>query len=160
MLSVAENFRRDPIQRLGKALLDDGAIGTPRVMLQTMLGGRDTISMTPWRHMKATASMPVDAGVHEADLLRFYLGEFERVFGESRLHETTRRKRHVDRAGRLLRRLPGDHAGHDHARRRRRHLRAHQLPERRDRALDRRSRRARPAARRTGHLRLARIASR
>jgi predicted dehydrogenase len=42
--------------------------------------------------MKATASMPVDAGVHEADLLRFYLGEFERVFGESRLHETSRRK--------------------------------------------------------------------
>jgi predicted dehydrogenase len=92
VLSVAENFRRDPIQRLGRALVQDGAIGTPRVMLQTMFGGRDTISMTPWRHMKATASMPVDAGVHEADLLRFYMGDFAQVFGESRLHETVRHK--------------------------------------------------------------------
>jgi predicted dehydrogenase len=92
VLSVAENFRRDPIQRLGRALVQDGAIGTPRLMLQTMLGGGDVISMTPWRHMKATASMPVDAGVHEADLLRFYMGEFAQVFGESRLHETVRRK--------------------------------------------------------------------
>src|SRR5437867_3110084 len=31
-LSTAENFRRDPINRLGKALLDDGAIGAPRLM--------------------------------------------------------------------------------------------------------------------------------
>jgi predicted dehydrogenase len=89
---VAENFRRDPIQRLGRSLVRDGAIGTPRLMLQTMLGGGDRISMTPWRHMKATASMPVDAGVHEADLLRFYMGEFAQVFGESRLHETVRHK--------------------------------------------------------------------
>jgi len=92
LLSVAENFRRDPMQRLGKALLRDGAIGSPRVMLQNMIGGRDRISMTPWRHMKETASMPVDAGVHEADLLRYYLGEFAQVFGESRLHEPIRFK--------------------------------------------------------------------
>ncbi len=92
LLSVAENFRRDPMQRLAKALLRDGAIGTPRLMLQTMIGGRDRISMTPWRHMKETASMPVDAGVHEADLLRFYLGEFSTVFGTSKLHEPTRFK--------------------------------------------------------------------
>jgi predicted dehydrogenase len=92
VLSVAENFRRDPMQRLGKALLRDGAIGTPRLMQQTMIGGGDRISMTPWRHMKETASMPVDAGVHEADLLRFYLGEFAHVYGESRLHEKVRHK--------------------------------------------------------------------
>lgn len=92
LLSVAENFRRDPIQRLARALLDDGAIGRPRLMLQVMIGGGDRISMTPWRHMKETASMPVDAGVHEADLLRFYMGEFTTVFGESRLHERIRHK--------------------------------------------------------------------
>jgi predicted dehydrogenase len=92
VLSIAENFRRDPIHRLAKALLDDGAIGQPRLMIQTSIGGRDRISMTPWRHMKHTASMPVDAGVHEADLMRFYLGEFRLVFGESRLHERVRHK--------------------------------------------------------------------
>lgn len=90
LLSVAENFRRDPIQRLGRALIQDGAIGTPRIMLQTMIGGRDHIQITPWRHMKETGSMPVDAGVHEADLLRFYLGEFSSVYGQSRLHERVR----------------------------------------------------------------------
>ena len=33
VVSVAENYRRDPINRLGKALLDSGVIGTPRVMI-------------------------------------------------------------------------------------------------------------------------------
>jgi len=92
VLSVAENFRRDPMHRLAKALIDDGAIGPPRLMLQTVVGGRDRISMTPWRHMKETASMPVDGGVHEADLMRYYLGEFAYVFGQTRLHEATRYK--------------------------------------------------------------------
>jgi predicted dehydrogenase len=73
-------------------LLDDGAIGTPRLMIQTSIGGRDKISMTPWRHMKHTASMPVDGGVHEADLIRYYLGEVKTVYGESRLHEKVRYK--------------------------------------------------------------------
>ena len=86
VLSVAENYRRDPIHRLAKALLNDGAIGTPRLMVQTSIGGSDKISMTPWRHMKHTASMPVDGGVHEADLIRYYMGEFKTVYGESRLH--------------------------------------------------------------------------
>jgi predicted dehydrogenase len=92
VLSVAENYRRDPIHRLGRALIDDGAIGTPRLMIQTSIGGSDKISMTPWRHMKHTASMPVDGGVHEADLLRYYMGEFKVVFGESRLYEKVRHK--------------------------------------------------------------------
>ena len=61
-------------------------------MIQTSIGGRANISMTPWRHMKHTASMPVDGGVHEADLLRYYMGEFKLVYGETRLHETVRYK--------------------------------------------------------------------
>jgi predicted dehydrogenase len=92
VLSIAENYRRDPIHRLAKALIADGAIGQPRLMVQTSIGGRDRISMTPWRHMKHTASMPVDAGVHEADLMRFYMGEFALVFGQSKLHEKVRYK--------------------------------------------------------------------
>src|SRR5215212_3387586 len=92
VLSVAENYRRDPIHRLARALIDDGAIGTPRLMIQTSISGSDKISMTPWRHMKHTASMPVDAGVHEADVMRFYMGEFKLVYGETRLHEKIRYK--------------------------------------------------------------------
>jgi predicted dehydrogenase len=91
VLSVAENFRRDPINRLVKALLTDGAIGTPRLMIETSIGGRDNILITPWRHMKHTGSITLDVGVHNADILRYYMGEFKTVFGVSQQHEKTRR---------------------------------------------------------------------
>ena len=91
VLSVAENFRRDPINRLVKALLTDGAIGAPRLMIETSIGGRDNILITPWRHMKHTGSITLDVGVHNADILRYYMGEFKTVFGVSQQHEKTRR---------------------------------------------------------------------
>jgi predicted dehydrogenase len=94
VLSVAENYRRDPINRLIRALLDDGAIGTPRLVVLSSVGGGDVMSMTPWRYMKHTASMPIDAGVHYADILRYYLGEVRSVYGETRLHEPVRRNVH------------------------------------------------------------------
>jgi predicted dehydrogenase len=91
VVSVAENYRRDPINRLARALISDGAIGTPRLMLETNIGGGDRIAITPWRHMKLTGTITVDAGIHNADILRYYLGEVRRVFGETRLHEKVRR---------------------------------------------------------------------
>ncbi|MCC7368348.1 MAG: Gfo/Idh/MocA family oxidoreductase [Chloroflexi bacterium] len=91
IVSVAENYRRDPINRLIRALIDDGAIGTPRLMIEAGVNGRDRIAITPWRHMKHTGSITLDAGVHNADILRYYMGEVRSVYGESRLHEKTRR---------------------------------------------------------------------
>jgi predicted dehydrogenase len=91
IVSVAENYRRDPINRLIRALIDDGAIGQPRLMIEASVNGRDRIAITPWRHMKQTGSITVDAGVHNADILRYYLGEVRSVFGETRLHEKVRR---------------------------------------------------------------------
>ncbi len=90
IVSVAENYRRDPINRLARALIADGAIGEPRLMLETHIGGRDRIAITPWRHMKHTGTIAVDAGVHYADILRFLIGEARTVFGEARLHEKVR----------------------------------------------------------------------
>lgn len=90
VLSVAENFRRDPINRLIRALIDDGAIGAPRVMIETTLGGSDRVVITPWRHMKHTGAITLDEGVHHADILRYYLGEVSTIFGETRLHEKVR----------------------------------------------------------------------
>jgi predicted dehydrogenase len=92
IVSVAENYRRDPINRLARALIADGAIGMPRLMIETNIGGRDHIVITPWRHMKHTGTITVDAGIHYADILRFYLGEVRSIFGETRLHERVRRK--------------------------------------------------------------------
>jgi predicted dehydrogenase len=90
VVSVAENYRRDPINRLAHALIRDGAIGQPRLMLETHIGGRNRIAITPWRHMKHTGTIAVDAGVHYADILRFYLGEVRTIFGEARIQEKVR----------------------------------------------------------------------
>jgi predicted dehydrogenase len=90
VVSVAENYRRDPINRLAKALIRDGAIGEPRLMLEMHIGGSDRIAITPWRHMKHTGTIAIDAGVHYADILRFYLGEVRNVYGEARIQEKVR----------------------------------------------------------------------
>ena len=47
ILSVAENYRRDPMNRLVKALLDGGVIGEPHLILETTIGGRDTTLSPP-----------------------------------------------------------------------------------------------------------------
>src|SRR5262249_3302571 len=79
ILSVAENYRRDPINRLAKALLDDGAIGVPNLMTETSIGGGNNLIITPWRHQKLRGTIPLDAGIHHADILMFYLGDVESV---------------------------------------------------------------------------------
>jgi predicted dehydrogenase len=90
VLSVAENFRRDPINRLVRALLDDGAIGDRQFMMETAVRGRDTLMITPWRHQKLSGSITLDAGVHSADILQYYFGDAATVFGQTRLYEPTR----------------------------------------------------------------------
>jgi predicted dehydrogenase len=75
VLSVAENFRRDPINRLVRALLDDGPIGKRQFIMETAVRGRDTLIITPWRHQKLSGAITLDAGVHSADILQYYLGE-------------------------------------------------------------------------------------
>ncbi|MHB8647750.1 MAG: Gfo/Idh/MocA family protein [Thermomicrobiales bacterium] len=90
LLSVAENFRRDPINRLVRALLDDGAIGERQFIIETDISGRDSMIITPWRHQKMTGTIPLDAGVHNADILQYYFGDAASAFGHARLYEKTR----------------------------------------------------------------------
>ncbi|MFL5761917.1 MAG: Gfo/Idh/MocA family protein [Thermomicrobiales bacterium] len=90
ILSVAENFRRDPINRLARALLDDGAIGERQFIMETSVRGRDDMIITPWRHQKLTGTITLDAGVHNADILQYYFGDAENAFGQTRLYEPTR----------------------------------------------------------------------
>ena len=97
ILSVAENFRRDPINRLIRALIDDGAIGTPRMMYETTVGGGNKILITPWRHMRRTGTITLDEGVHHADIMQYYLGPVRSAYGEARLFEKVRYK--TDSAG-------------------------------------------------------------
>jgi predicted dehydrogenase len=90
VLSVAENFRRDPINRLVRALLDDGAIGDRQFIMETAVRGRDTLIITPWRHQKLTGAITLDAGVHSANILQYYFGDAAMVYGQTRLFEKTR----------------------------------------------------------------------
>lgn len=80
-LAVAENYRRDPINRLGKALVDSGAIGTPFLATQESSGGGEFVIITPWRHRKDRGGIVIDMGVHYTDILEYYLGPIDTVVG-------------------------------------------------------------------------------
>ncbi len=91
VLSVAENYRRDPINRLAKALLDAGVMGTPRLLVQQSVGGGDRLFITSWRHLKNASGLLLDTGVHYTDMVEYLLGDVERVTAQIRLHEKVRR---------------------------------------------------------------------
>lgn len=90
VVSVAENYRRDPINRLGKALLDGGVIGAPRFMIHTTVGGGDRMMISVWRHQKDQSGVLLDVGVHFADIMEYYLGPITHIYAQTRLHEQTR----------------------------------------------------------------------
>jgi predicted dehydrogenase len=90
VLSVAENYRRDPMSRLTRALIDAGAIGQPYLILDISATSGNHIVITPWRHLKHMGGMLLDGGVHNADLLLYFLGDARDVFGRVQLWERTR----------------------------------------------------------------------
>ncbi len=89
-LAVAENYRRDPINRLGKALLDAGLIGKPFMASQASSGAGEFVIITPWRHRKGRGGIVVDMGVHYADILEFYLGPLATTFAMSAIVDPER----------------------------------------------------------------------
>jgi predicted dehydrogenase len=90
VLATAENYRRDPVNRLVAALLHGGAIGTPFMALQESVGGGRAVTITPWRHFKDRGGIVVDMGVHYTDLWRYFLGPIERISGRTALFEPVR----------------------------------------------------------------------
>jgi len=90
VISVAENYRRDPINRLAKALLDAGAIGTPRLLIHHSIDGADQMLISVWRHQKDQSGVLIDVGVHYADIMEYLLGPIDSVYAQTRLHERIR----------------------------------------------------------------------
>ena len=91
VLSVSENYRRDPMNRLVKAVLDAQAIGEPRLYLDVSAGGTRYISHgTAWRHLKLRGGYLLDFAVHNADLLLYFMGEVDSVYAETHLWEKVR----------------------------------------------------------------------
>lgn len=92
VVSVAENYRRDPVNRLAKAIIDAGVIGDPRLMIMNSVSGRNQMLITTWRHEKRQGGILVDMGVHYGDIMEFFLGPAVSAYGQKRLHETERLK--------------------------------------------------------------------
>ena len=91
ILSVAENYRRDPINRLAKALLQAEVIGAPRLLLHNAIGGGDRMLISVWRHQKNSSGILLDVGVHYTDMMEYLLGEVASVYAQTRLHERIRK---------------------------------------------------------------------
>ena len=94
-LAVAENYRRDPSNRLAKAVLDAGVIGPIHLFVQSSSGSGEKVIITPWRHKKHSGGIVVDMGIHYADLLEYFIGPIAKVFGFNGIVDRTR----VDDAG-------------------------------------------------------------
>jgi predicted dehydrogenase len=92
VLSVAENYRRDPMSRLTKALIDGGAVGTLYMYMDISASASNRIVITPWRHMKNQGGMLIDGGVHNADMMLYYMGDAMQVYASVKLWERTRVK--------------------------------------------------------------------
>jgi predicted dehydrogenase len=94
-LAVAENYRRDPMNRLARDLIDAGVLGSVHLVVQSSSGSGERVIITPWRHQKQSGGIVVDMGIHYADLLEYYAGPLKSMFGFSAVVD----QRRVDNAG-------------------------------------------------------------
>lgn len=92
ILSIAENYQRDPSARLVHHLLQNGVIGNPYAAMFHQARPGNTILITPWRHQKVNGGPLLDVGVHYAHMVRYQLGEIEEVYSDARLLESVRKK--------------------------------------------------------------------
>ena len=94
VLSIAENYRRDPMNRLAKALIDVGAVGKPNFMLKAGIAGGSALTHdTGWRAMKSRAgSILLDQGVHEADLMMYFMGDVQSIYAETAIFAPVRQR--------------------------------------------------------------------
>jgi predicted dehydrogenase len=90
ILSVAENYRRDPMSRLTRALLGAGCIGHPQLFIDISAGSGNRIIITPWRHKKLMGGMLLDGGVHNADMALYTMGDVNQIYARIALWEKTR----------------------------------------------------------------------
>ena len=90
ILSVAENYRRDPISRLAAALLKAGAIGEIRTVLDFSSGGGRKASAGGWQYLRKQGGSILESGVHNADMQMYLAGPVTQVTCQVRLQERER----------------------------------------------------------------------
>jgi len=92
VLATAENNRRDPMNRLARACIDGGLIGTPNFILQLLINPGGRIIATAWRHRLAMGGVLLDVAIHTAYEIEALVGHVETICGQAQLVQ-------VDRAG-------------------------------------------------------------
>ena len=90
LLSIAENYRRDPIARLMRALIATSAIGEVRSVLDFLMSGGRAAQAGGWQYKRNQGGPLLEMGVHNADLQLYMAGSIERIYGQVRLRETAR----------------------------------------------------------------------
>ncbi|MCZ6539859.1 MAG: Gfo/Idh/MocA family oxidoreductase, partial [Chloroflexi bacterium] len=98
VLSIGEQYRRDPMNRLTKALINSGVIGRPGFAMKVSLsGGSGLMHNTGWRALKSRAgSVIIEQGVHEADLLIYFLGNVKSVYSATGLFTPLRTRQEMN----------------------------------------------------------------
>lgn len=91
VLATAENYRRGGSNRLAKAVIDAGLLGEIFLLREVRIGGDDGVIISPWRHRKQSGSIGLDMPIHFADIVEYFLGPVDRVFGRGFIAEPLRR---------------------------------------------------------------------
>jgi len=81
---VAENYRMTPQNRAIKKMLEEELIGEPYFFLRQWAFEGDAIWCgTPWRHKRSESGggCMFDMGVHDSDLMQYWFGEVNEVYG-------------------------------------------------------------------------------
>ena len=98
-LAIAENYRRDPMNRLLKAVIDAEAIGQPYLMLHNRVaGGGQIMSGTLWRHQKRRGAFLIEVGVHYGDMMTYLMGEIDEIYAATAIFEAHRERKGVSSA--------------------------------------------------------------
>ncbi|GBC70743.1 Putative oxidoreductase YteT [Candidatus Calditenuaceae archaeon HR02] len=97
VLAVAENYRRDPVNRLAKAVIDGGELGRWIGALHIIAGGGDAVLLSAWRH-KLAGGILIDLCCHYMDIYNYFFGAPEKVSGFAAL---LRKVRYAREAGGL-----------------------------------------------------------
>ncbi len=84
VLAVAENNRRDPVNRLCRHIIDSGLIGEPQFLLQAHVATGRNILASVWRHSMSMGGLALDIGIHYGYMLETLLGPIDTIYGQSR----------------------------------------------------------------------------
>jgi predicted dehydrogenase len=90
ILSVAENYRRDPMNRLLRHVVRSGAIGEPCFLLDVHVQDGRRVVVSPWRHEWRNGGIVLDMGIHYADMVEYLMGPVTTVSALSRRVRETR----------------------------------------------------------------------